>query len=214
MKAVQVFAVALLGAAAGCVHEPPAAPARSDPAFGQVMSLGDLDRRLLGTAIYNETNRVRAAHGSPALGHLDALDAAADLQATYLALTLTVGHANPSPGQRDVGERVIHEGLGPASVGENVIMMPATRPSDAPEREYTYAAYAAFLVEGWMNSPAHRQTLLDPKFTQFGCSARLAHGFKEGDQRIFAVQVFYLPVSPQDPDRDPANISPRPAGRS
>jgi uncharacterized protein YkwD len=215
VKAVQVIAVALLGVAAGCVHPPPAvAVERSDPALERVMSLGDFDRALLGTAIYNETNRVRAAHGSPALGHLDALDAAADLQATNLALTLTVGHTNPSPRQRDVGERVIYEGLGPASVGENVIMMPATVPPDALGREYTYAAYAAFLVEGWMNSPEHRQTLLDPKFTQFGCSARLSHGFKEEDQRIFAVQVFYLPVSPKDPDRDPANISPRPAGRT
>jgi uncharacterized protein YkwD len=212
---VQVIAVALLGMlAAGCVHPPPAAAASSDPALERVMSLGDLDHALLCRAIYKETNRVRAAHGSPPLGHLDALDAAADLQATYLALTLTVGHTNPIPRQRDVGERVIHEGLGPASVGENVIMMPATRPPDASDREYTYAAYAAFLLEGWMNSPDHRQTLLDRKFTHFGCSARLAHGFKAGDQRIFAVQVFYLPVSSPDPDRDPANISPRPAGRT
>jgi uncharacterized protein YkwD len=215
VKRAQVFAVALLGVlAAGCVHAPPAAAARSDPALERVMSLGDLDHALLCTAVYNETNRVRAAHGSPPLGHLDALDAAADLQATYLALTLTVGHTNPFPGLRDVDGRVIHEGLGPGSAGENVIMMPATRPPDAPDREYTYAAYAAFLLEGWMNSPDHRQTLLDPRFTQFGSSARLAHGFKEGDQRIFAVQVFYVPVHTHDPDRDPANIAPRPAGRT
>jgi uncharacterized protein YkwD len=215
MKPVQAIAVALLGVlAAGCAHPGPAAAARSDPALERVMSLGDLDHALLCRAIYNETNRVRAAHGSPPLGHLDALDAAADLQARYLALTLMAGHWNPRPGQRDVGERVIHEGLGPGSAGENVIMMPAMRPPDAPDREYTYAAYAAFLLEGWMNSPDHRETLLDPRFTHFGCSARLARGFKEGDRRIFAVQVFYLPVPPQDPDRDPANISPRPAGRT
>lgn len=215
MKPAQVFAVALLGVlAAGCVHMPPVAAERRDPALERVISLGDLDHALLCRAIYEETNRVRAAHGSPPLGHLDALDAAADLQATYVALTLTVGHANPSSRQRDVGERVTYEGVGTGSAGENIIMMPATRAPDAPEREYTYAAYAAFLLEGWMSSPDHRQTLLDPRFTQFGSSARLAHGFKEGDQRIFAVQVFYVPLPSQDPDRDPANISPRPAGRT
>jgi uncharacterized protein YkwD len=178
------------------------------------MSPENFDHVLLSRAIFEESNRVRVAHGARPLAHLAALDDAADEQATYLALTLTVGHTNPFPRRRDVGERVIHEGLEPASVGENAIMMPATRPPDAPHREYTYAAYAAFLLEGWMNSPDHRHTLLDRKFTHIGCSARLAHGFKEGDQRIFAVQVFYLPVSQHDPDPDPANISPRPALRT
>lgn len=208
---MQVLAGALLVLlAAGCAH----APEPAAPDLGQVMDLWTFDHALLSRAIFEESNRVRAAHGSPPLRHLDALDAAADLQATYLALTLTVEHTNPLPGQRDVGERVIHEGLEAGSVGENVIMMPATRPADSPVRAYTYAAYAAFLLEGWMNSPDHRRTLLDPRFTLFGCSARLAHGFKEAEERIFAVQVFYVPVAPKDPDRDPANISPRPAGRT
>jgi uncharacterized protein YkwD len=76
--------------------------------------------------------------------------------------------------------------------------MPARRPPDAPNRDYTYAAYAAFLLEGWMNSPEHRETLLDRKFTQLGCAARLAHGFRQGDQRVFALQVFFLPESSHD----------------
>jgi uncharacterized protein YkwD len=162
------------------------------------MSLDDFDHVLLSTAIFEESNRVRVAHGSRPLGHLAALDAAADEQATYLALTLSVGHANPFPKEHNVGERVVHEGLDPASVGENAIMMPARRPPDAPNRDYTYAAYAAFLLEGWMNSPEHRETLLDPKFTYLGCAARLARGFRQGDQRVFALQVFLLPDSQHD----------------
>ncbi len=199
MKPIPALAGALLGLlASGCVHSQRAAAPPADPALGQVMTVVGFDHALLSRAIFEESNRVRAAHGSPPLGHMDALDAAADEQATYLALTLTVGHTNPFPKERNVGDRVIHEGLDPASVGENAIMMPARRPPDAPGGDYTYASYAAFLLDGWMNSPEHRETLLDRKFTQLGCSARLAHGFKEGDQRVFAVQVFFLPASSHD----------------
>jgi uncharacterized protein YkwD len=190
VKPTEGIAGALLGMLiAGCAHAPPAA--RADPALDRVMTPDGFDHALLARAIFEESNRVRVAHGSPALVHMDALDEAADEQATYLALTLTVGHTNPFPRERNVAERVLHQGLDPASVGENAIMMPARRPADAPSRDYTYAAYAAFLLQGWMNSPEHRETLLDPKFTRLGCSARPAHGFKQGDQRVFAVQVFY-----------------------
>jgi uncharacterized protein YkwD len=158
------------------------------------MSLADFDPALLSTAIFEESNRVREAHGSPPLARLAALDAAADKQATYLALSLSVGHSNPFPRERNIGERVAHEGLDPASVGENAIMMPATAAPDSPGGGYTYASYAAFLVGGWMDSPEHRETLLARRFTELGCAARLAHGFIKGDERIFAVQEFFRPA--------------------
>jgi len=191
VKPTQAIAGALLAVlAAGCAHAP---EARAGASLDRVMSLGDFDHALLSTAIFEESNRVREAHGSPPLGHLAALDAAADEQASYLALSLSVGHRNPFLGERDEGERVIHEGLDPARVGENAIMMPAAAPG-SPGGGYTYASYAAFLVEGWMDSPEHRETLLARRFTHLGCAARLAHGFAQGDQRIFAVQEFFRPA--------------------
>lgn len=192
MRTIQAIAVALVAAlAAGCSHAP---AVLRDPALDAVMSLGDFDHALLARAIFEESNRVRAANGSPPLDHLAALDRAADQQATYLALSLSVGHSNPFPREGNVLERVTHEGLDPASVGENCIMMPATRPPESSEGSYTYAAYAAFLVEGWMNSPEHRDTLLALRYSHLGCAARLARGFLEGDQRIFAVQEFFRPA--------------------
>lgn len=164
-----------------------------DPALEQVMSPENFDHALLSRAIFEESNRVRVAHGARPLAHLAALDAAADEQATYMALSLATGHTNPIPSERNVQERVAHQGLTAKSVGENAIMMPALRPADAPNRNYTYAAYAAYLLVGWMNSPAHRDVLLAGKFTHLGCAARLAHGFARGDQRVFATQVFFVP---------------------
>lgn len=191
VKPRRAIAIALLAALApGCAHAP---AERAGASLDRVMSLGDFDNALLSTAIFEESNRVRVVNGSPPLARLAALDAAADEQASYLALSLSIGHRNPFPGERDEGERVMHEGLDPAKVGENAIMMPATAPG-SPGGANTYASYAAFLVEGWMDSPEHRETLLARRFTHLGCAARLAHGFAQGDQRIFAVQEFFRPM--------------------
>lgn len=165
-----------------------------DPAVDRVMSLQEFDHALLSRAIFQETNLARAANGSSALKGLSALDDAADMQANYLALTLTVGHHSMFLHEHDVGQRVAQAGLQAARVGENAIMMPARRPPNGPKPDYTYQEYAAFLVEGWLNSPDHRETMLDPRFTELGCAAQLANGFGAGGERIFATQVFFLPA--------------------
>jgi uncharacterized protein YkwD len=187
------LAVALL---AGCTHAPPTAATPAAPtaaAADLVIPLGNFDPALLARAIFRETNRVRAAHGVASLAPLASLDTAADQQATYMALALRAQHDNPIPFEHDVLDRVTHLGLHPTHVAENAIMMPAQRPPGEPIRDYTYTEMAARLVEGWMNSPGHRVNLLDPRVTHLGCAARLAHGIGQGDQRIFAVQVFFLP---------------------
>jgi uncharacterized protein YkwD len=193
LKAVQ--GVLLAAILAGCVHLPGPPPdvTRKDPALDRVMSLQEFDHALLSSAIFQETNLARAANGAPLLRGLPALDDAADMQASYLALTLTVGHTSMFPHEHDVGQRVTQAGLQPARVGENAIMMPARRPPDGPKADYTYREYAAFLVEGWLNSPVHRETMMDRRFTDLGCAARLANGFGAKGERIFATQVFFLP---------------------
>ena len=196
MKTIPGVPFALLAALlAGCVRapSPPPSAALGDLPLGRVMSVGSFDHALLARAIFEESNRVRVANGVPPLAHLAALDAAADEQAVYMALALAAGHASPIPRERNVEERVANQGLHAMSVGENAIMMPARRPADAPGGDYTYSSYAARLLNGWMNSPEHRDILLARKFTQLGCAARLAHGFIPGDQRVFATEVFLRP---------------------
>jgi uncharacterized protein YkwD len=157
------------------------------------MSLQHFDHTLLSRAIFQATNLARVANRKPPLAPLPALDNAADMQANYMALSLAAGHSSIFPNQHDVAERVARAGLHAASVGENTIMEAATRPPDAPKLDYTYREYASFLVDKWMQSPDHRSALLSPKFTELGCAARLARGFRPGDLRIFATQVFFLP---------------------
>jgi uncharacterized protein YkwD len=200
VKLFQGVTAALVAAfLVGCSQAPaPSAAAPRDPAINQVISLGNFDHVLLAKAIFWESNRVRVAHGLPVLAGLSALDDAADMQANYMALTLAAGHYSMFPHEHDVVERVERTGLHPAHVAENAIMMSAQRPPNDPDANYTYAEYAAFLLEGWMNSPDHRANVLDPKVAYLGCAARLARGFSRGDQRVFAIQVFYLP----DPNRE------------
>ena len=181
----------LLGACALPPAPPPPPP--RDGAFDKVMSVDAFDNELLSRAILYQSNVVRMAHGVPPLAPSPALDAAADEQAAYMALALQAEHDNPFPHRHTVIDRVERAGLNGTLVGENAIMMPATRLAADAGPAYTYATYAAFLVEGWMNSPDHRANLLERRFTYLGCGARLAHGFHRGDLSVFATQVFFLP---------------------
>jgi uncharacterized protein YkwD len=186
--------------AAGCAQlGPPAAVAPDDPA-GRAVSLDSFDQALLGRVMFAETNRVRVANGVSRLAHSAALDAAADEQASWTALTFHAGHANPIPGEHTAADRVAHAGLDGLRVGENAIMIPARRPAGSPQPDYTYGDLAAVLVDDWLNSPAHRANLLDPRYTLLGCAARVAHGVLPGDQRVFATQVFFQ-AYPKDPGK-------------
>lgn len=156
------------------------------------MVLATFEPALLSQEIFTETNRVRVEFHLHPFAPNAALDAAADEQTSYMALVQRAAHNNPVPGEHNVSERLQHEGVLAVHVGENAIMKSALR-LGSPEPEFGYAEYARILVDAWMNSPDHRANILNPAFTELGCSARLAHGVLEGDQRIFSIQVFIRP---------------------
>jgi uncharacterized protein YkwD len=135
---------------------------------------------------------VRHAYGCRALLPLRALNAAADDQAFYMALTRHASHRNALQGQANVVERVQRHGIQPGLVAENVASQPAAREGEPSP----CTAMAADLVEAWMNSPGHRANLLNRNFTHLGCAARLAPGFGSGEY-VFGAQVFSrFPTSP------------------
>ena len=191
MKSCQSVLIGLLaGLLAGCshVHGPPAS---GTAVFEHVMAPENFDHALLARAIFEESNRVRALQGVPALGREAALDAAADEQSAYLVLAMKAQHSNPFPGAHTVRERVERVGLQGGLVAENALWMPALRPVGSPRSNYTYLEYAALLVAGWMNSPGHRANLLNPAFKKTGCATRFGHAVLAVDQRIYATQVFF-----------------------
>jgi uncharacterized protein YkwD len=136
-------------------------------------------------ALLAETNRVRAEHGRRALqGHPD-LDAAADDQAAFMALTLSSGHTSPLRGQETPAARVKRYGHAPLRVAENV----ARYPADEDMFGAGPAALAAALVAQWFASAGHREALLGRDFTHLGGAVRLAR-MPGGRWHAFGAQVF------------------------
>ncbi|MFD1253078.1 MULTISPECIES: CAP domain-containing protein [Devosia] len=113
----------------------------------------DLTREQIVAAI----NAVRKANGAPAWSYNPRLETAARSQARLMASKDTLSH--------DLGvtlrQRVTEAGyLG--AVGENVAKGYKTLPD---------------VIEGWLASQGHRNTLLSPKFIEFGlATARTGSG--------------------------------------
>ncbi|WP_375449877.1 CAP domain-containing protein [uncultured Devosia sp.] len=102
-------------------------------------------------------NAVRAANGAPPWSYSPQLEAAARSQAGLCAARNVLSH-NLGVTLR---ERVTKAGYAGA-VGENLAGGHKTLDS---------------AIQGWMNSPGHRSTLLSHKFTEFGlATARTAKG--------------------------------------
>jgi uncharacterized protein YkwD len=103
-------------------------------------------------------NAVRAANGAPAWSYSAQLEDAARSQARLMASRNTMSH-NLGVTLR---ERVTTAGY-MGAVGENV-----------------GKGYASLqdVIEGWMNSPGHRKTLLSSKFIEFGLATTTASGGK------------------------------------
>jgi uncharacterized protein YkwD len=175
------------GLLAGCAGRV-AAPAGST---AQAFSRDHYDPAILSQALFEETNRVRANHGVPPLGHIARLDEAADIQAFHMALMFVSEHGNPISGESNAGERALHAGVAWSSYSENVLMEPAQPARGGSEDDSTYSAFARYLVDCWMGSPPHRAHLLDPTLTDMGSSARFAHSVF-GYPMVFASQVFII----------------------
>jgi uncharacterized protein YkwD len=135
-------------------------------------------------ALLTETNRVRRAHGRWPLRAKRELEAAADDQAAFMALTMQVRHDSFLRGQQTPADRVRRHGVWGALIAENV----ALTSLNTPPEESSAEAIVAALVDQWLKSPGHRENLLNPHVTHFGGSVRLSR--LAGQWNAYGVQVF------------------------
>lgn len=98
------------------------------------------------------TNEARAAEGLPPLTTDDTLTAVAQAYAQNMAANDFLDHDDPNSGQ-SVGDRVTSAGYVWQSVRENL-----AGGSDTPEE----------VVQGWLDSPEHRENLLAADITEIG----------------------------------------------
>jgi uncharacterized protein YkwD len=190
------FTLSLLALAAlvsGCSGVARTVPA---PLADRPLEAATFDGPLLSRAIFQEVNRVRVSFGLSAVGLNRELDAAADEQASHLVLIAGVEHTNFIPGEETPRARVARVGIFPPVVGENALMEPLFGPAGRPLPPYTYASFAALLVDGWMHSPGHRANILEGDFQITGVACRVGRSPRTGTLLVYAVQVFIVPDQP------------------
>lgn len=148
-----------------------------------------LTPRAFARALFEETNRVRRAHGRSPLKRRAELEGAADDQASFMALRAQVQHDSFMRGQATPFDRVQRRGywVEVGAVAENVAATSLGNDLD----QFSAERIAAMLLRQWMNSPGHRATLLDPHLTHFGGSIRLAKTIG-GGWAAYGAQVFVI----------------------
>ena len=121
--------------------------------------LAAVDADELAQAIFNETNRMRKENGRTELVDDAKLAFVAQAHSNDMMARNYKSHYNPEgEGPADRVRRLYPELLG--DVGENLLGMEVENGELAPISEL-----AKQTVEEWMNSPEHRENLLNPVFT-------------------------------------------------
>lgn len=127
------------------------------------------------------SNAFRREQGLPALAPQRALTAAAREFAAYMARTDRYGHEADG---RAPAERSGAQGYDHCMVAENIAMQYSSRGFSAPQ-------LAQGFVQGWIDSPGHRENLLSATATDMG----LAVARSPSTGRWYAVQMFGRPMS-------------------
>jgi uncharacterized protein YkwD len=164
--------------------------------------LATIDREGLSIAILAETNRERIARGLNPLFENPRLARAANGHTKFLVLIGGIRHESFLPGRQTVEDRVRAEKLRVSRVGENLAILPVqprvsrTRVGGGSIKSVleekslpSNGELAAMLVRAWMDSPGHRENLLNPKFTHLGCAVQTGIGPGSG-MVVFSAQVF------------------------
>ncbi len=127
--------------------------------------------------VWRLTNSQRNEHDLPSLSRSDLLDQLAGLKAEDMFQRQYFDHDSPD------GEGV---GFLAKQVGYAFIFISENLAKGNFESEQS-------LVDGWMNSPGHRQNILGQQYREIGLAVR--RGEFEGNSIWLAVQVFGLPLS-------------------
>jgi uncharacterized protein YkwD len=145
---------------------PKPAPAKSVPAKPSAPASPLLSKD--EQTIFDLANRERLAHKLPPLKWSAGLATAARAHAQKMAESGTLSHQ--FAGEMDMGMRFRVAGVHFTSAAENVAQAPSV----------------AVLHQEWMNSPAHRDNILDPGLDSLGVAVVERNG------QLFAVQDFVL----------------------
>lgn len=158
----------------------PAETAQADDRPPASPSEGRADVRRAAEMIIEQTNAFRAEEGLPPVSAVAELQDAAEYFAQYMGRTHRYGHQ--ADDQRP-SDRAAQHGYEFCIVSENIAYQ-------YHSRDFETSELAKRFVEGWKDSPRHRENMLDPDLTETGVAvARGESGY------YFAVQMFGRPQS-------------------
>jgi uncharacterized protein YkwD len=170
VRATVFIALAVLGT--GCrgpaVRVPEAQYAVPAPAAGED------PLRALNRKVFDKVNRQRRLHGLRELAWDEAVAGQARLQSSRMMDRGFFSHSDPLFG--GLGVRLNAAGVSWNRCGENIFREKGME--DPPDEA----------VEGWMKSPSHRESILDPLYTQSGVGIAISP-----DTEYFITQIFIRP---------------------
>ena len=148
-------------------------------AVGAVAYVGPLEEGIdadgVETAIEERTDEERRAAGAGGTVHDSELAAVARAHSRDMRDRGFVNHTNPDG--EDPADRLEAAGIDCAA-GENIYQTPRGAVADSE------AALADHVVRSWLDSPGHRETLLDGYFDRQGV------GVAVGEDALYVTQVF------------------------
>ncbi|MDX5338352.1 MAG: CAP domain-containing protein [Cyclobacteriaceae bacterium] len=152
----------------------------------------NLDYPLLQAAIFYYTNLERQKFGLTLFQYAQEVEQTATGHAQDMVNYNFYGHTSPIRFRRTLRDRLNRSGLNPKYIGENICSTfglqyqsgkKVSKPAKPGEFRYlntssreiipphTYRSFAQSVVKLWMESPGHRQNILNPQFTHLGCGA-------------------------------------------
>jgi uncharacterized protein YkwD len=132
--------------------------------------------------LFDDLNRERKVQGLPALQWDEALAAAARAHAAQMAQRKQLSHQ--LPGEPPVQIRATQTGARFSEIAENIAVAPTP----------------AVIHAAWMQSPHHRENILDPELTVVGIAV------VKGSDGLYAVQDFSQAVANLDFDQQEQTI--------
>jgi uncharacterized protein YkwD len=164
---------------------------RHNQLFSQTIAFDQIDYPLLHAAIFFVTNETRVKNDRKPLAFAIELERAAYHHSKRMVEQDFFGHENPHDKKRKTTEqRARLAGIKNPFLAENIalhfgIRYVANTPvypvdplngtfsyesdNDPLIPAHTYLSFAEALVKQWMDSPGHRQNILNPRALQLGC---------------------------------------------
>ncbi len=167
------------------------------PELNKQIDAKNPNNALLDAALFHITNEQRVVHNLPKFKYSYSLHKATNEHSEAMINQDFYSHENPfSPANRKMTDRIFLYTLEFKEMAENIaqhdilggiderycfeiprnsqdyVYLNCETKKPVPMR--TYAELARSVVEGWMNSPHHRENILNPRLKSLACSGRIS----------------------------------------